>query len=58
MNDGSPVHRDHHFTRMRQGEPQSHEASAVYLDVLTHLRLINSSVTHVAYAIAEPQGTP
>ncbi|MEM6391625.1 MAG: Na/Pi cotransporter family protein [Planctomycetota bacterium] len=58
LNEQSRQLRDHHFTRMRQGEPQSHESSAVYLDILTHLRLINSSVTHVAYAIAEHPPNP
>ncbi|MEM1212612.1 MAG: Na/Pi cotransporter family protein [Planctomycetota bacterium] len=58
LNEAARDLRDHHFNRMRQGEPQSHEASAVYLDVLTHLRLINSSVTHVAYAVAEQNSSP
>jgi len=43
--------RDAHFTRLRQGQTQSHESSAVHLDILTHLKRINSCVTHVAYAI-------
>jgi len=45
--------RDRHFTRLRQGQTQSHESSAVHLDILTHLKRINSCVTHVAYAIVE-----
>lgn len=45
--------RDQHFTRLRQGQTQSHESSAVHLDILTHLKRINSCVTHVAYAIVQ-----
>lgn len=43
--------RDHHFERLRHGGPDSHESSAVHLELLTHLKRINSCVTHVAYAI-------
>lgn len=45
--------RDNHFTRLRQGQTQSHESSAVHLDILTHLQRINTCVTHVAYAIVQ-----
>ncbi len=45
--------RDTHFTRLRQGQEQSHESSALHLDILTHLKRINSCVTHVAYAIVQ-----
>lgn len=45
--------RDQHFNRLRQGQTQSHESSAVHLDILTHLKRINSCVTHVAYAIVQ-----
>lgn len=45
--------RDRHFNRLRQGQTQSHESSAVHLDILTHLKRINSCVTHVAYAIVQ-----
>ncbi len=47
------VLRDRHFARLRQGETQTHESSAIHLDVLTHLKRINSCVTHVAYALVE-----
>ena len=52
--------RDHHFTRLRNGNSHSYESSAIYLDVLTHLKRINSCVTHVAYTIAQGprQGRP
>ncbi|WP_432799706.1 Na/Pi cotransporter family protein [Poriferisphaera sp. WC338] len=43
--------RDRHFARLQSGSPISHESSAVHLDLLTHLKSINSCVTHVAYAI-------
>ena len=45
--------RDAHFNRLRLGQTQSHESSALHLDILTHLKRINSCVTHVAYAIVQ-----
>jgi len=42
--------RDRHFHRLRQGLPESHETSAIHLDLLTYLKRINSHVSHVAYA--------
>lgn len=48
--------RDNHFQRLRAGQTQSHESSAVHLDILTHLKRINSCVTHVAYGIVEDAG--
>ena len=43
--------REQHFTRLRSGISLSHESSAVHLDILTHMKSINTCVTHVAYAI-------
>ncbi len=43
--------RDKHFARLNEGLQESHETSAIHLDLLTHLKRINSCVTHVAYAI-------
>lgn len=48
--------RDHHFRRLRNGANQSYESSAIYLDLLTHLKRINSCVTHVAYTIVPNHG--
>ena len=45
--------RDRHFRRLRDGLDESHESSAVHLDILTHLKRINSCVTHVAYAVVD-----
>jgi len=45
--------RDQHFARLNAGMAQSHESSAIHLDLLTYLKHINSSVSHVAYAILE-----
>jgi phosphate:Na+ symporter len=45
--------RDRHFTRLNEGLVQSHETSAIHLDLLTHLKRINSHVSHVAYAILQ-----
>ena len=43
--------RDRHFARLNAGLSQSQETSAIHLDLLTHLKRINSCVSHVAYAI-------
>ena len=45
--------RDRHFYRLRAGQALTHESSAVHLDLLTHLKRINSAVTHVAYAVLQ-----
>ena len=42
--------RDRHFARLNAGLAEAHETSAIFLDLLTHLKRINSCVTHVAYA--------
>ena len=43
--------RDRHFARLNAGATAAHESSAIHLDLLTHLRRINSSVSHIAFAI-------
>ena len=43
--------RDRHFQRLSTGMSEALETSAIHLDLLTHLRRINSALTHVAYAI-------
>jgi len=48
--------RDRHFARLNSGLRESHETSAIHLDLLTHLKRINSHVTHVAYAILDDPG--
>ena len=45
--------RDRHFARLNAGLVESHETSAIHLDILTHLKRVNSSVTHIAYAILQ-----
>ncbi len=45
--------RDRHFSRLTSGLRPSHETSSVHLDLLTHLKRVNSAVTHVAYAVLE-----
>ena len=45
--------RDRHFARLNAGLAESLETSAIHLDLLTHLKRINSHVTHVAYAILQ-----
>ncbi len=57
LNDYERELRDRHFARLKAGLTQSHESSAVHLDILTHLKRINSSVTHVAYAILQDNTT-
>jgi len=48
--------RDRHFTRLNAGLAEAHETSAIHLDLLTHLKRINSCVTHVAYATLQDTG--
>lgn len=45
--------RDRHFARLKEGLAESHETSAIHLDILTHLKRINSCVSHAAYAILQ-----
>jgi len=45
--------RDRHFARLKAGLTQTHETSAIHLDLLTHLKRINSTVSHVAYMIVQ-----
>jgi phosphate:Na+ symporter len=45
--------RNRHFARLRAGLAESFETSAIHLDVLTHLKHINSHLTAVAYPILE-----
>jgi phosphate:Na+ symporter len=45
--------RDRHFRRLNEGLAESHETSAIHLDLLTHLKRINSALTRVAYAILQ-----
>ena len=52
--------RDRHFARLNAGLTEAFETSAIHLDLLTHLKRINSCLTHVAYAIlqdTEPKHT-
>ena len=43
--------RDKEFARLRNHAVADFENSSIYLDILTHLKRINSHVTYVAYAI-------
>jgi len=43
--------RDRHFARLNAGLAETHETSAIHLDLLTHLKRINSALSHVAHAI-------
>lgn len=45
--------RDRHFSRLKAGMMETHETSSIHLDLLTHLKRINSALTHVAYAIVQ-----
>lgn len=45
--------RDRHFARLKAGLVQAHETSAIHLDLLTHLKRINSAISHVAYPILQ-----
>lgn len=46
--------RDRHFARLNAGLVQAHETSAIHLDLLTHLKRINSALSHVAFAVVDP----
>lgn len=50
--------RDRHFARLNAGLTESHETSAIHLDLLTHLKRINSSLSHVAYSILRDRPAP
>lgn len=43
--------RDRHFARLNAGLAEAHETSAIHLDLLTHLKRINSAVSHIGFAI-------
>lgn len=45
--------RDRHFARLRMGLAQSHETTAIHLDLLTHLKRVNSCATRVAFEILD-----
>lgn len=46
-------YRQRHFDRLTMGMRQTSETTAVHLDLLTHLKRINSCATHVGYAVLE-----
>lgn len=50
--------RDRHFGRLKAGLVEAHETSAIHLDLLTHLKRINSSVSHVAFPILQNGAPP
>lgn len=50
--------RDQHFARVTRSPGETHETTAVYLDLISNLRRINSHVTHVAYAILQNEQPP
>ncbi|MBL8672611.1 MAG: Na/Pi cotransporter family protein [Alphaproteobacteria bacterium] len=45
-----------HFTRLRQGRPESIETSSIHMDVVRDLKRINGHLTSVAYPILEAAG--
>jgi len=45
--------RDNHFKRLSSGHGDTYDCSAMLLELLTHLKRINSCVTHVAYTILD-----
>jgi phosphate:Na+ symporter len=49
--------RDRHFARLNEGRPESHQTSAIHLDILTNLKRINSHLSHVAYATLQQHGS-
>jgi len=49
-------YRNAHIERLRQGLPESHETSAIHLDVLSNMERINAYITHIAFSILESRG--
>ncbi len=47
---------DSHFSRLREGRPESIESSAIHLDIMRDLKRINGHLTSVAYPILEVAG--
>ena len=47
---------DGHFERLREGRPESIEASSLHLDILRDLKRIHSHVCSVAYPVVEAAG--
>lgn len=47
---------DSHFTRLREGRPESIETSSIHMDVIRDLKRINGHLTSVAYPILEAAG--
>ena len=45
-----------HFTRLRDGRPESIETSAIHLDIIRDLKRIHGHLTAVAYPILEAEG--
>lgn len=45
-----------HFTRLRDGRPESLETSAIHLDILRDFKRIHGHLTAVAYPILEAEG--
>jgi len=45
--------RARHFARLNSHVAQTHETTAIHLDLLTHLKRINSGVSHVGFAILQ-----
>jgi phosphate:Na+ symporter len=50
--------RDQHFGRLSRGLVESHETTAIYLDLVSSLRRINSHLSHVSYAILQNERPP
>ena len=50
--------RNRHFHRLHEGLAESFETSAIHLDVLTHLKHINTHLTAAAYPILETKSAP
>jgi phosphate:Na+ symporter len=47
---------DSHFTRLREGRPESIETSSIHLDIIRDLKRIHGHIVSVAYPILEVAG--
>lgn len=48
--------RDRHFARLRAGLGQSQETTAIHLDLLTHMKRINSCAAYIGYEVLRHKG--
>jgi phosphate:Na+ symporter len=48
--------RESHMDRLRRGLPETRETTSLHLDLISHMRWINSSVSNIAFAVVRRSG--